>query len=164
GLGLMYEDFGLRLPPGIGDMGVFDLIAGRTYCNLSRQARMAPGFVPAVYPFAALKAAPEKALDPQPARDPTRLRPTACLCLPFRLPGMILRAVAQAGQLGHHARTFADRFSSDIAPSFRNDAQQVATEDFTALDDAALLARLGHWVQRTVVDFARESLKPTALA
>src|SRR5947199_1676908 len=32
------------------------------------------------------------------------------------------------------------------------------------LDGPALLARLEHWARRTLIEFARDSLKPTALA
>jgi pyruvate,water dikinase len=164
GQGLMYEDFGIRLPKAVRELGTFDLIAGRTYCNLSRQARMAPGFVPAVYRFAALKAAPEQALDPRPVRDPTRLGPLDWLSLPLRLPGIVLRSLTQAGRLAHYTRTFADHFRNEIAPRFRDEALRAAHDDLTCLDDEALLARLAYWVRRTLDEFARDSLKPTALA
>src|SRR5262249_10808902 len=62
------------------------------------------------------------------------------------------------------ARDFPRRFRAEIAPGFRREAEQGAQEDLTKLDDAALLARLEHWVRRTLVEFARDSLKPTALA
>src|SRR5262249_40322393 len=39
-----------------------------------------------------------------------------------------------------------------------------AAEDLTRLDGPALLKRLEHCTQRTLLDFARDSLKPTALA
>src|SRR5262249_24285581 len=39
-----------------------------------------------------------------------------------------------------------------------------AREDLSKLDEPALLQRLEHWIRRSLYDFARESLKPTALA
>src|SRR5262249_5463925 len=41
---------------------------------------------------------------------------------------------------------------------------QEAAKDLTSLDSAALLERLEYWTRRTLIDFARDSLKPTVLA
>jgi pyruvate,water dikinase len=164
GFGQMYRDLGFRPPRSLDDAGVFDLIAGRTYCNLSREPRMYSGWLPFVHSFAALKAAPHRALDPHPVRDPSRVSPLSWLFLPLRLPGMVLGGIAQAVRLAALSQTFAAKFIGEIIPLFRDEVRSGAAEDLTKLEDSALLARLEKWVQRTLHDFAREGLKPTALA
>jgi pyruvate,water dikinase len=164
GFGLMYRDMGFRPPAALDEIGVFDLIAGRTYCNLSREPRMYSGWLPFVHSFDALKAAPHRALDPQPVRDTSRVSPLSWLLLPVRLPGLIFGSIAHAVRLAGLAQTFATRFRSEILPPFRDEVNRAAAEDLSKLDDAALAARLEMWVQRTLYEFARESLKPTALA
>jgi pyruvate,water dikinase len=164
GFGLMYRDLGFRPPAALDDVGVFDLIAGRTYCNLSREPRMYSGWLPFVHPFAALKAAPERALDPQPVRDTSRISALSWLLLPLRLPGIIFGSLAQAVRLGALSQTFATRFRNEILPPFRDEVSSAAAEDLAKLDDMVLEARLEKWVERTLYGFARESLKPTALA
>jgi pyruvate,water dikinase len=164
GFGLMYRDLGFRPPRELDEAGTFDLIAGRTYCNLSREPQMYSGWLPFVHPFDRLKADPRKALDPQPIRDPSRLGPAAWLLLPLRLPALLLRSVSQVAVIGRLTQTFADQFRNQIAPAFLAEVSRAAGDDLTRLDEAALLARLEHWVRRTLYDFARESLKPTALA
>src|SRR5579885_1513760 len=70
GYGLMYCDLGYERPT-VGEC-VYDLVAGRVYCNLSREVRRHASALPYAYPFAALKADPQKALAPQPVFDPSR--------------------------------------------------------------------------------------------
>jgi pyruvate,water dikinase len=160
GYGLMYRDLGFRPDPSLDEDGVYDLVAGRPYCNLSREPRLYSGWLPYEHPFAALKADPRKALYPQAVRCRPRGGVLAWLALP--LAGA--RALAFAVRLGNVSRTFADRFRQEILPPFVAEAGAAAAEDLGKLDDAALLGRLDRWVRRTLVDFARHSLKPTALA
>jgi pyruvate,water dikinase len=164
GVGLMYRDMGFRPAADLDEVGVFDLIAGRTYCNLSREPRMYSGWLPFVHPFESLKAAPHKALDPQAVRDPSRVGPVSWLLLPLRLPWLTLRSIGHAARLAKLTQTFADRFRSEVLPNFVEETSQAAAQDLTHLSDVALDERLEQWVQRTLFDFARESLKPTALA
>jgi pyruvate,water dikinase len=164
GFGLMYRDMGFRPPAALDEIGIFDLIAGRTYCNLSREPRMYSGWLPFVHPFGALKAAPHKALDPQPVRDPSRVGAAGWFLMPLRLPWITLRSAAQAARIARLTSTFAERFRNEIVPPFVEEAGRAGGDDLTRLDDAALCRRLEHWVRRTLYDFARDSLKPTAIA
>src|SRR5262249_608333 len=52
----------------------------------------------------------------------------------------------------------------EVFPRFAAETATGAAEDLTRLDGPALLKRLEHCTQRTLLDFARDSLKPTALA
>src|SRR5262249_59873656 len=65
GYGLMYRDFGFDPDPALDEEGIFDLICGRVYCNLSREPRMQSGSLPFEHRFADLKANPAKALYPK---------------------------------------------------------------------------------------------------
>src|SRR5439155_11121882 len=59
---------------------------------------------------------------------------------------------------------FADKLNKAIYPAFAVETARAADEDLSKLDAPALLERLEYWIRRTLFDFARDSLKPTALA
>ena len=89
GFGLMYRDLGFDPDPALDEDGIFDLVCGRPYCNLSREPRLHYRELPFEHPFAALKADPRKALYPQPVLNPARLGWRFWLLLPV----LISRAV-----------------------------------------------------------------------
>ena len=49
-------------------------------------------------------------------------------------------------------------------PPYLAEVETANAEDWSALDAKEVLARLHYWIRRTLFDFARHSLKPTALA
>jgi pyruvate,water dikinase len=164
GYGLMYRDLGFKPHPSVDDEGCYDLIAGRPYCNLSREVRFYAGWLPYEHSFAALKRDPQKALYPQPRLNVARFGTAFWLALPFRLPFLVAESVASGLKLSRLTRGFADRFRREVLPAFAAETAKGEAEDLAALDPPALLARLEHWTRRTLLDFARDSLKPTALA
>jgi pyruvate,water dikinase len=158
--GLMYRDLGFDPDPALNEVGVFDLVCGRPYCNLSREPRMQYRLLPFEHPFAVLKADPSKALWPHPVFNPSRAGWKFWLLLPV-LFVRLFRAALRQRRISQH---FAEQFRKEILPPFLEEAHRAAREDLTKLDMPALLERLDFWIKRTLVDFARESLKPTALA
>jgi pyruvate,water dikinase len=165
GFGRMYRDLGYRPHPSLDEDGVYDLVAGRPYCNLSREPRFYAGWQPLEHPFAVLKADPRKALyPPPPAANFNRVSPFFWLILPARLPWLFIDSVLFAMRLGNLIRDFAGRFRREILPPFNEECVRAEADDLGPLDAPALLERLEHWVRRALYDFARESLKPTALA
>lgn len=164
GCGMMYRDLGYKGEGTEAEECVYDLIAGRVYCNLGREARRLSDWSPMEYPFAALKADPQRALAPQLVRDPSRAGAFFWLLLPLRLPFIIRGMVRRLTRLGALSSSFADSFRQQIVPAFAADAARANAEDWSNLDSPALLERLFFWCKRTLEDFARESLKPTALA
>src|SRR5579884_3285060 len=96
--GLMYRDLGYG--SASTDECVYDLVAGRVYCNLSRELRQHAGTLLFDYPFAAFKADPRLALAPQPVRDPSRAGALFWLLLPLRLPLHILSGLRRMVRLG----------------------------------------------------------------
>jgi phosphohistidine swiveling domain-containing protein len=160
GFGLMYRDIGFAPDPALEEDGIFDLVCGRPYCNLSREPRVYYHYLPFEHPFAVLKAHPARALYPQAVLNPARAGWRFWLFLPW----IFFKLLRSAAHLRHIARTFARRFEVEIVPPFLNEFVAEQERDLSGLETPALLRKLEYWVQRTLVDFGRESLKPTALA
>jgi pyruvate,water dikinase len=165
GFGLMYRDLGFDPDPALDDEGIFDLVCGRPYCNLSREARLYYRRLPYAHNFEALKKAPFKALYPQPpALDWTRV---GCSFW-FAAPVVLWRSMVQMARALRHqkelTKSFPERFRVEIVPAFLRDMDEAARLDLTNLDESALLAELERLIRRVLYDFAREGLKPTALA
>jgi pyruvate,water dikinase len=160
GFGLMYRDLGFDPDPSLDDDGTYDLVCGRPYCNLSRDARMQHRSVPFEHPFAVLKAAPQKAIYPQPVINNARLGWKRW----FLMPVIFFKMIRWGVRLQQHSATCADRLRKEILPVFGEETREEAEQDLRPLDGPALVERLDYWIQRTLYDFARDSLKPTALA
>jgi pyruvate,water dikinase len=165
GFGLMYRDLGFDPDPSLDDEGIFDLVCGRPYCNLSREPRMHFRQVPLKYSFAALKEDHGKALYPsQPVLDSDRAGWRFWLSLPVISITLAFKAARHKRLLQHYMQTFGPRFRQEIIPTFMREVEAERNQDLTGFASSALLERLEHWTRRTLDEFARESLKPTALA
>jgi len=160
GFGLLYRDLGFDPDPALDDEGIYDLVCGRPYCNLSREPRMLSRALPYEHPFAALKAAPQKALYPTPVPNPSRAGWRFWLLFPLHF----CRDVAAAVKRNQLSETFPERFRKEILPSYLQNLAAESTRRASELDDQALLQRLETLIRVTLVDFARDSLRPTALA
>jgi pyruvate,water dikinase len=165
GYGLMYRDLGWQPDPSLDAEGVYDLVCGRVYCNLSREPLVQFPHLPLGYSFADLKATPHKAIYPQVmGLDRSRTTWRFWLALPFIVPTFIMQGARRQLQLAALAQTFADRMRRELLPAFATETAREAGQDLGAVETPALLELLEHWVRRTLYDFARDSLKPTALA
>jgi pyruvate,water dikinase len=164
GFGQMYRDLGYDPDPALDDEGIFDLVCGQPYCNLSREPRLHYRQVPFEHAFATLKAEPRRALYPSPTINPSGFPWWFWLCLPATLPWLTCKMLRGGVWRQRLLQNFAPRFRDEIAPAFRKETVKARNEDLTKLDDAAVVCFFDQWVQRTLIDFARESLKPTALA
>jgi pyruvate,water dikinase len=160
GFGLMYRDLGFDPDPALDEKGIFDLVAGRPYCNLSREPRMQYRYLPFEHSFDALKANPSRALYPQPTLNPAR----APLRFWLMLPWLLLKLSFSAGKLKKLSQTCAVKLRQDIFPSFAAETAQEMSQDLAPIESSALLDRLEFWIRRTLYDFGRDSLKPTVLA
>ncbi len=160
GFGLTYRDLGYEPHPSLDEDGVYDLICGRPYCNLSREPRLYARGQPLGHDFAALKAEPHKALYPRARPDWSKAGWRYWLFGPV----YVLRGLRHELNLQRWSRTFADKLRGEILPAFAAEAARGAEEDLAKLDGPALLERLEHWTRRTLHDFARDSLKATVLA
>ena len=164
GFGLMYRDLGFDPDPSLDEEGVFDLVCGRPYCNLSREAKQHYRWLPYEHPFAALKADPRKALYPTPVINRARFRWWFWLLLPFRWPIYLYRLLRVPVRVQRLAPSFAQHYRTEIAPAFRQEARTELSADWATLDDNALLQKVEYWTKRTLIEFARDSLKPTVLS
>jgi len=164
GFGQMFRDLGFEPDPCLDDEGIFDLVCGRPYCNLSREARLHSRRLPYEHSFAALKANPARALYPQPTINPARAGWSFYLLLPLRLPGIILQLMRAATLQQTLTQTFPRRFREEIIPAFVQETEAERRQDLSGLTGEALLERLEFWIERALYTFARDSLKPTALA
>lgn len=169
GFGAMNRSLGNTPDPALGSFGPFDLVASRPMANLSRMPRMQFRNPPIVYPFAAYKADPRKALDPQPVMNPF---PSGCLVALLAFPVTIWRVVSAMVQFSRamnatmrEAATFAPRFVTDIAPRFATEARAaLADTPWATMEPQHLITLVETWTQKTLVDFAQDSLKPTVVA
>ncbi len=164
GFGRMYRDLGYEPDPALDDAGVFDLVCGRPYCNLSREPKLHYRQVPFEHPFALLKADPRRALYPTPIVNSAGFPWWFWLCLPALLPWLTVKMMRGGILRLRLLKTFAPRFRDEIAPAFQKETADAWNEDLTRLDDAAVVRSFEHWVHRTLIEFAGDSLKPTALA
>jgi pyruvate,water dikinase len=159
--GALNADLGGDPDPTLGDLGAFDLIAGRPMANLSRMPRLQFKRPPIEYPFAALKADPKKALDPKPVLNPAK---HGVLSAVVGLPALTWRLFRISNATRTQADTFPQKFLTQIAPTFATAAKAALATDWKALDTAVLHTAFKTWVEKTCVEFARDSLKPTAFA
>jgi len=161
GFGAMNRSIGAQPDESLGSLSAFDLIAGRPMMNLARAPRMQFRRPPMEYPIAAYQADPRLALDPKPVLNPLRGGVLGGL---LRLPGIVFRLWQMTSTTRNLAYTFAEQFTKQIVPPFVADAKTALQEDWRTLEPDALQTRLNTWIQRTLIDFAKDSLKPTVLA
>ena len=160
GFGQMYRDLGFDPDPALDDLGMFDLICGRPYCNLSHEPRMQYQNLPFEHRFEYLKKNPNKALYPQATLNPRRAGLTFFIKIPLLFLKMWWSQVKQQKLI----QTFANDFVTMILPAYLPEVEKAQAEDWSKLSSKELLKRMQDWIQLTLFDFARHSLKPTALA
>lgn len=159
GFGAMNRDLGAAPDPALGSQSAFDLVAGWPMCNLSRLPRLQFARPPVVYPFDQLKADPRQALDPKPVLRPVR----GGLGDWLRLPATVWHLFKMASTTRRLTETFAAEFPAK-AEAFAAEAKPALAQDWAKLDPPAVKAEFERWVTKTLVGFARDSLKPTVLA
>ena len=160
GFGLMYRDLGYTPHPDLDHLSTYDLIAGRVYCNLTREPRMQFGTLPFAHSFKALKENPAQAIYPQAIFQPRQASWKFWLFFPINS----VKLWWGESKRQHILRNFASDFQEHIVPQFLAEVDSASKEDWEKLATPALLEKLNFWIRRTLTDFARESLKPTALA
>jgi phosphohistidine swiveling domain-containing protein len=160
GFGQMYRDLGFDPDPALDEIGLFDLICGRPYCNLSREPRMQYRNLPFEHRFAWLKANPQKAIYPQATLNARR----AGMMFFVTIPMLFFKMWRAQSKQRAVIRRFADEFEKQIVPPYLAEVERGWQEDWSKLPTNEVLTKLHGWIQRTLFDFARHSLKPTALA
>jgi len=160
GLGRMYRDFGCNPDPGLATIGVYDLIAGRPYLNLSREPRMQYGNLPLGHSFARLKADPSTAIGAQAELLQERVGVGTLLLWPI----MAWRLRRMLRRIGTYVKTFSQRFREQIVPPFLTACVAESRLDYAGQSTSDLLGRFEQWCEFVLGEFARHSLKAAALA
>lgn len=160
GYGLMFRDLGFDPDPVLDNEGFIDLVCGRPYVNLSREPKLYFRDFPYGYDFATLKAYPEKAIYPTPAVQSAQ----ATGRMWFRLPLIVWRMLRSSARIAGLMKTTADVLRQSVFPDFLSEVDVAANADWSQLAPQELLDRLQHWTDRTLVDFARHSLRPSLFA
>jgi len=158
--GMMFRDFGLVPDPALADECTYDLVCGRPYCNLSREPRMTARYVPQEHSFAKLKQNPALALYPQSQFAPLRDGLATLLALPLNL----FRLIRASLRINRLSERFADYFRNECIPRFTAEVDAANRIPPANLNQRELLERFEMWTWRVLVDFGRESLKPTVFA
>src|SRR5262249_4898070 len=132
GFGQMYHDLGFDPDPALDEIGMFDLICGRPYCNLSREPRMQDKNLPFEHNFQTLKREPSKAIYPQASFNPRRAGWRFFFTVPLLFFKMWRTQVRQE-QL---TRTFAEDFTNHIVPRYLTEIDKAEREELSRLSNA----------------------------
>ncbi len=160
GMGLMLRDLGFDPDPLFDELGGNDLICGRTYVNLSREAKSHFRGLPYHHSLAEIREHPERAFYHQPTPDPSQVDARFVL----RLPVLIFKMLRARRRLRRESRTLAERLRRDVFPRFLAEVQAARKVAIADLSDRQLLDRLHEWITRTLDELARWSLRPAVLA
>lgn len=160
GFGQMYRDLGFDPDPAIDDAGIFDLVCGRPYVNLSREPRMFFRDFPYGHDFETLKANPEKAIYPTPGPLPGQMTWRFW----WRLPWILGAMYHNQSQMLALRETCAAELRDKVFPEFAAKVAEARKVDLAKLSPRELLDFAETWRKATLDDFARHSLRPSMLA
>ncbi len=162
GFGAMNRDLGAKPDPALGTLSGFDLVAGRPMANLARLPRMQFARPPFEYPLGKYRANPQLALDPRPILNP--LASQGCIFGLVSLPGTVMKLSRMMSATKRQMAAFPQKFEQDVAPAFAACARQSLAQDWLSMPVARVADEFNLWVNLTLVEFAKESLKPTVFA
>ena len=160
GYGLMFRDLGYDPDPVLDDEGFIDLVCGRPYVNLSREPKLYFRDFPLGYDFAVLKERPAAALYPQPSVNAAG----ATIWTWLRLPAITFRMLRTHARMRRQMTSLADELRSRIFPELAAEVAKARSVDVAGLSIVQLYERFEHWRTRTLIDFARFSLRPSIFA
>ncbi len=160
GFGQTYRDLGFDPDPALGEEGFFDLICGRPYVNLSREPRFYFKDFPYRHNFKAMKSNPARALYPAPKADRAGLN----LGFFLKLPATLYKMLRVGRIFKRQRRELPALLRSEIFPRFVEKVSEARKAGFAGRSDGDVLAFLHQWIQWTLVDFSRFSLRPSMLA
>jgi hypothetical protein len=160
GYGRMYRELGYDPDPCLDQDGVLDLIAGRPYFNLGREARLYFRHFPLEYPFAKLRSNPEQAIYPvletNLARAPRGFLP--------RSVGVARQMMAAEQILERAALEAPEQLERSCFPRMAEFAREMRATELAGLSDQECLAALEQCRVFLFDEFAPQALKPGVLA
>ena len=160
GLGKAYRGLGFHPSKRVDDAGILDLICGRIYVNLNREAELHFKGFPFAHDFNALKQHPQHAMYAQVQTDITRSTASFWLKLPLH----IIRMSKAEMRLRRIRSDFDRLLTEEVFPAFQKEVEAERACLYTDLSDAELVAKFQAWRAKTLDDFAPEALTATLLA
>jgi pyruvate,water dikinase len=160
GLGKAYRGLGFYPSERVNTEGILDLICGRIYVNLNREAELHFDGFPFAHDFNALKRNPQEAMYAQAQTDITRSNASFWLKLPLH----IIRMSKAEMQLRRIRSDFDGLLTGEIFPTFQKEVEAERERSYTDLSDTELVAKFEAWRAKTLDDFAPKVLTATLLA
>ncbi|MDE0425054.1 MAG: PEP-utilizing enzyme [Candidatus Poribacteria bacterium] len=160
GLGEAYRSLGFYPSARVDSEGILDLICGRIYVNLNREAELHFEGFPFAHDFNALKQNPQQAMYAQAAPDITRSRASFWLKLPLH----IVRMSKAEMRLRQCRSDFDQILTAEVFPAFRSEVEVARDISYSDLSDAELVEKFQTWCIKTLDDFAPKALTATLLA
>ena len=160
GLGKAYRGLGFYPSGQLDDEGILDLICGRVYVNLNREAELHFEGFPFAHDFDALKRNPQQAMYAQAQTDITRSNASFWLKLPLHIVRM-----SKAEMRLRQCRSDFDRLlTEEVFPMFQGEVEAERGILYSDLSDAELVAKFQTWRAKTFDNFAPKALTATLLA
>ena len=160
GLGNAYRDLGFYPSERVNTEGILDLICGRIYVNLNREAELHFDGFPFAHDFNALKQNPQAAMYAQAQTDITRSNAAFWLKLPLH----ILRMSRAEIRLRQCRSNFAQLLTEAVFPTFHAQVEAERDVSYASLTNAELVMKFEEWRAKTLDDFAPKALTATLLA
>ena len=160
GLGKAYRGLGFYPSERVNAEGILDLICGRIYVNLNREAELHFDGFPFAHDFNALQRNPQEAMYAQAQTDITRSNASFWAKLPLH----IIRMSRAEMRLRQHRSDFARLLIEEIFPKFQKEVEVERNISYSDLTDTELVFKFEEWRAKTLDDFAPKALTATLLA
>ena len=160
GLGKAYRGLGFYPSERVNTEGILDLICGRIYVNLNREAELHFDGFPFAHDFNALKQNPQEAMYAQAQTDITRSNTSFWVKLPLH----IIRMSRAEMRLRQCRPDFARLLIEEIFPAFQKEVEAERNISYSDLTDTELVTKFEEWRAKTLDDFAPKALTATLLA
>ena len=160
GLGKAYRGLGFHPSQQVDNEGILDLICGRVYVNLNREAELHFDGFPFAHDFNALKQHPQQAMYAQAQTDITRSNASFWLKLPLH----VIRMSSAEMRLRRIRSDFDRLLTEEVFPTFQAEVEAEQNLSYSDLCDAELVTKFQTWCSKTLDDFAPKALTATLLA
>ena len=160
GLGKAYRGLGFHPSKRVDNEGILDLVCGRIYVNLNREAGLHFDGFPIAHDFNGLKQNPQQAMYAQAQTDITR----SSLSFWFKLPLHIIRMSKAELRLKQCRSDFDRLLTEEVFPAFQAEVEAERDVSYSELSNAELVLKFETWRAKTLDDFAPKALTATLLA
>lgn len=160
GLGKAYRSLGFHPSKHVDENGILDIICGRIYINLNREAELFFDGFPLVHNFEELKQNPQKALYAQAKTDIKH----STLSFWVKLPQHIIRMTKAELQLNKCRSNYDQILREQEIPEFQEMVSTEQSVSYMELSDKELVHKFSEWTQKTLDAFAPKALIATLLA